>query len=118
MEILLIIFICLVVIPCLYLGYKIWRVYRKWNQFRRDPLGFFMDQAQKAAEEQAKAASKNSGKKGFQRPARRKKKIDRDLGEYVEFTEITSYSQTVYSDSKATYRVEEQIQDIKWEDIK
>lgn len=118
MEFLLIILICLVIIPCLYLGYKIWRVYRAWNRFRNDPIGFFMDQAQRTAQEQAKARAGSSGNKDPRRPARRKKKISADLGEYVEFTEISSYTQTVYTDTKGSFRVEEQIQDIKWEDIK
>ncbi len=64
---------------------------------------------------------RKAGWSGFQR--QRKKKISRDMGEYVEFEEIvkTSTENTVNGDEASTEQkteIEQQIVDVEWEDIK
>ncbi|MDE6654911.1 MAG: DUF4834 family protein [Muribaculaceae bacterium] len=51
------------------------------------------------------------------RPHRRRhKKIDPDVGEYIEFEELTTA--TTYSYTETHYEIEDQIEDADWEDIK
>lgn len=47
-------------------------------------------------------------------PHRRHKKIDPDVGEYIEFEEITTVTTYTYTETK--YETEEQISDAEWED--
>ena len=49
-------------------------------------------------------------------PRRHHKKIDPDVGEYIEFEELTSI--TTYSYTETHYEIEDQIEDADWEDIK
>lgn len=49
-------------------------------------------------------------------PRRRRKKIDPDIGEYIEFEEISTF--TTYTYTEKRYETEEQISDAEWEEIK
>ncbi len=49
------------------------------------------------------------------RPARRKK-IDPDVGEYIEFEELTTVTSYTYTETH--YEIEEQIEDADWEEIR
>lgn len=49
-------------------------------------------------------------------PPRHRKKIDPDVGEYVEFEEITTVTTYTYTETK--FETEEQISDADWEDIR
>lgn len=54
-------------------------------------------------------------------PARKRKKISADVGEYVEFEEIREYrshSDAPNESGRAHYSEEPQISDAEWEDIK
>lgn len=53
------------------------------------------------------------------RPKRRRrgKKIPHDVGEYVEFEEINS-SYEYHASDGSRFKVEEQVVDVKWKDIK
>lgn len=72
-------------------------------------------------------ASRGSGNRGRQQessPGRRGKKIDKDVGEYVEFEDITESSSSGYSDTikdvdvkQHNFCSESQISDAEWEDI-
>lgn len=61
---------------------------------------------------------------GSPQPEEHKKKIDKDVGEYVKFEEISvsesTFAATDSSESSSTERVEveQQIVDVEWEDIK
>lgn len=106
---LLIFVIFFIIIPLAKAGYAVWRARRNWNeamnQFRR-AAGFTDSQGAARNPEPA--------------PKARKKKIDPDTGEYIAFEEIkveASQTETTSSGSRTTI-VEEQIQDITWEDIK
>ncbi len=46
----------------------------------------------------------------------RRKKIDPDVGEYVEFEEISTFATYTYTEVK--YQTEEQISDAEWEEIR
>lgn len=51
--------------------------------------------------------------------ARRKKKIGRDVGEYVEFEEVACTVETDDGSSSTTYTAtEQQVTDVEWEDVK
>lgn len=116
MEILIFIFIVFVVLPCVYLGYKIWRGYRRFQEMRNDPFGFFMRQAQETARKNA--ASQNRSTR--QAPKARKKTFTADVGEYVEFTEVAVATENRPRPGRPNVRVvnEEQISDVKWEEIR
>lgn len=67
-----------------------------------------------------------SRKEGWSRPSSGKsKKIDRNIGEYVDFEEITVYAKSAGASgdadgtrtAKKTQSVESQITDVEWEDI-
>ncbi|MDE6288225.1 MAG: DUF4834 family protein, partial [Muribaculaceae bacterium] len=55
------------------------------------------------------------------KPAPRNKKIDPNVGEYVAFEEIktsTTVSETTEADGSTRIKVESQIEDAVWEEIK
>ncbi len=58
-------------------------------------------------------------KAGWSKARIRKKKIDKDVGEYVKFSEITISEQEKRSSGSAqtAYTAEQQVTDIEWEDI-
>lgn len=49
-------------------------------------------------------------------PRRHRKKIDPDVGEYIEFEEISTVTTYTYTERK--YDTEEQISDAEWEEIR
>lgn len=105
--ILLCFFIVFIVVPLLRAVLGVRRMRRDWQQrvddFRR-AAGF--GPASAPADEPKAPA--------------RKKKIDPDTGEYVAFEEIkaeTTYT-SASTETQASFRVEEQIEDVSWEDIK
>lgn len=61
-------------------------------------------------------------KAGWSTPTPKRKKIDPEVGEYVKFQEIeVSEESTLNSDTSGTsgeYRVEQQVTDAEWEDVK
>ncbi|MDE6277274.1 MAG: hypothetical protein K2M06_04115 [Muribaculaceae bacterium] len=102
---LLFLIIYFIVVPLVRAALGVRRMRRQWQQrvddFRRT-AGF--SDARGQAEPQAPA---------------RKKKIDADTGEYIAFEEITveTTTRTEEGTTKQTI-VEEQIEDVSWEDIK
>lgn len=51
-------------------------------------------------------------------PQHPRKKIDPGIGEYVEFEEIEVTSQTQNDNGNVSYRTENQITDVEWEDVR
>lgn len=91
----------------------LWRgygLYRRWRNATADLRDSFAQYQRQAAAQQPPE------------PPRKKKKIDPAVGEYVAFEEISaSASVRTESDSKGTHtsvRVESQIEDAVWEEIK
>lgn len=105
-------------------AYKVWKAVsaarrqaNEMNEAFRRAAGIDTDtQRQKAAQAQA------SRKGGWTPPAPRRKKIDPAVGEYIKFKEVetevamTSDDDTSSSSARATI-VEQQVEDVKWEDI-
>ncbi|MBD5366882.1 MAG: DUF4834 family protein [Bacteroides sp.] len=59
-------------------------------------------------------------KSGWSAPiTRKRKKIDPQVGEYVKFEEIATETTVTddKGDSTTTYKVEQQVTDIEWEDL-
>lgn len=98
--------------PVLKTGWRIWRQMSQVRRFMADPEGEMRRQARKNAGGANRTQASRPG---------RKKKIPRDVGEYVAFTEIE-----VSADERArsantqetSFKAEEQVSDIKWVDIK
>lgn len=92
----------------------------------RPAVKFFMtvnrlrDEARSAYQNRA-PRPQNERKAGWTAPVRRKKKIDRNVGEYIEYEEITRVSapNAPNQSGQSGYTfTEEQITDVEWEDIK
>lgn len=97
-----------------FVAIPLWRVYSAVNRQRRAMRDFFG---------QARSGQQNDrSRSGFSRPSqqpRRKKKIDPNIGEYVEFEEIESTTTTQTAEGTTTdYRRESQVTDVEWEDVK
>lgn len=126
---LLFILIVFVVLPVGYAAYKVWRMQRRMREFMRDPFAASQREAERKRRKgqgstgnpfedffAAWGASAASGS-GSRHP-RRRKKIPRDVGEYVRFTEVRTTSAASASGSEVRFTREEQIEDAQWEDIK
>lgn len=102
--------IVFVVAPLVSAAVKLWSIRRKARSFMNDMFG----QAGTFGFGQAGASSRKSAATG-----RRRKKIGRDVGEYVAFTEVevtgTSRRDTAPA---AADQTERQVSDAEWEDIK
>lgn len=104
----ILLFLLIVIVAPLVSGiFKIWSFRRNVRRFMEDPFG---------------QGASNGGRtwnrrREPERPAPRKKKIPRDVGEYVAFTEYESH--TVYEEAATGRRVrtESQITDVEWVDI-
>lgn len=80
------------------------------RRFYKDPEAFMNGRARRASTGNGTRQKAHSGKK-----------IAKDVGEYVEYTEIRSYSSDEIggdgqSSAKTTYS-ESQITDVEWEDL-
>lgn len=103
----ILLFLLIVIVAPLVSGmYKIWSFRRNVRRFMEDPFG-----------QGASASRTKNRRRESERPVRRKKKIPRDVGEYVAFTEYESH--TVYKERSTgrTVRTENQITDVEWVDI-
>lgn len=92
-----------------------WRLYTMQRQARQMFAQMNSTRQQTAGQEQRKA--------GWSRPAdNKRKKIDRDTGEYVNYENISVTESSFSSSSSETdyteVRAESQISDAEWEDIK
>jgi hypothetical protein len=112
LSILLILLIVFILWPLIRNAWRIWSQIRSMRRFMADPEGEIRRRAARA---------------GHSAPppprAPRKKKINRDVGEYVDFTEVelSAEERTAAENRTASsprIKTEEQISDIKWVDIK
>lgn len=95
-----------IILPIAKLALGVWRARRNWNE----AMNRFRNAT--ANGENAPGADNNPATK------RRKKKIDSDVGEYVAFEEIKVETGQNNARKPGPTVVEEQIEDISWEDIK
>ncbi|GFI12496.1 hypothetical protein IMSAGC008_00016 [Muribaculaceae bacterium] len=110
MYFLLFLFIVFIVAPLLAAAVKVWKIRRRMRSFMEDPFGqgggFPFGAAGGTAPK-----SRQSG--------RRRKKIARDVGEYVAFTEVEMPAPGRGDGaSPIVAETERQISDAEWEDIK
>lgn len=119
---LLLLIIFFIVIPLVKALAAVWRARRQYrdfeDQFRR---AFFCENGQAATGSASARARRN--KTGATKRAPAKKKIDPNVGEYVDFQEVRNTTTETPSSSASTstythVRVESQIEDAEWEDIK
>lgn len=89
------------------------------NRMRRAVRDLFTGGRDSSAADNGRSAGRRAG---TSRP-KRAKKIGRDVGEYVEFEEITAEQTTVAADEETTsgtgteVKTEQQVTDIEWEDL-
>lgn len=127
---LLLILVIFVLWPLLVAGWKIFRQVRMMRRFMNDPMAEMRRQAQQQNRTRASRNSDSGNPFGFwfggnddaqeTYKAPRGKKIPKDTGEYIPFTEINISEQELkaYFARTATYvRAEEQVTDIKWTDL-
>ena len=122
LSLLLILLLIFVLWPLVRTAWRIWQQMRSVRRFMADPEA----EIRRQAERQARARARYSGDTYSRttespRRRRRKKKIPRDVGEYVTFTEVEiTETERRQRDSQTPPRftAEEQVTDIKWVDIK
>lgn len=107
-----------IIVIAVWLGIKLlrWafpRLLRYWlkSMMRRQ---FGIEEQQPKAKKRKPFFSQSSQKS---KPRRRGKKIPSDVGEYIEFEEFASSFESHATDG-SRFKVEEQIVDVKWKDIK
>ena len=91
--------------------YKIWTLRRRVRRFMEDPFGQGSYREPRHTQSGPWPGSQAAhGRKG--------KKIPRDVGEYVAFTEYESHSDSGSGgNERRVERVESQITDVEWVDI-
>lgn len=97
---------------------KVWRTVHKVKKGDFSAFGDIFGQP--GAQKHSSAFDADGRRKaGWTKARFRKKKIGKDVGEYVKFSEITVSEQEKRSSasSPATYTTEQQVTDIEWEDI-
>ncbi len=97
--------------PLIRVAWRVWSNMRTFRRFMADPEA-----------EMRRQAARNAGGRydaQAQQPRRKDKKIPRDVGEYVSFTEIevTEEEKRASDGTTSSFRREEQITDIKWTDL-
>ena len=98
------------------LGRVVWAVWRQYRMLRRH-----MRDAEAMRDAFARGASGGRAKEDESGvlPRRKKKKIARDVGEYVAFEEVKVFSsQTDGAEPAADFKSETQVEDADWEEIK
>ncbi|MDE6574891.1 MAG: DUF4834 family protein [Muribaculaceae bacterium] len=116
-ALLLFILIIFILWPFIKLAWKLWRNVRQAQRFMRDPFGEAMRQAQEQARRSEGTHTRNYGTNTASYSSK-KKKIGRDVGEYVPFTEVADQQTAKTADSaKTNYTTESQVSDVEWEDL-
>ena len=92
---------------------------RSMRRFMADPAAEMRRRADEARRKAGGSSSRSYGT--YTAPRRSRKKIPRDVGEYIAFTEVELTAEeraTASSQTSSSFKTEEQITDIKWVDIK
>lgn len=103
-----------------------WKVWSISRRFRKGDYTVFSDLfGQPGAQPRGTAGSSTHRKAGWDAPGARRKKIGKDVGEYVRFQEVevdpgdaARASSRSESASAADFVREEQITDVEWEEIR
>ena len=104
-------------------AYKVWKAVdtakrraREMNDAYRRAAGIDPDEERRQQDERRQASRKG----GWTTPAPKPKKIGPDVGEYVRFKEVASDPASSTPPEGKEYRAietEQQVEDVKWEDI-
>lgn len=109
LEFLLFFLLIFIGVPLIKIIWRVWQLRRAYRNAQRQMNDLFNGRRPGADNGRRQAASS----------ARSKKKIDPDVGEYVSFEEIkTTDAKATAEDDKTTVRVESQVEDAVWEDIR
>lgn len=108
-------FLLFVVFLLIWILRPIWRVYRSFNQMKNA-----FNQSAGSSRKYNQSDTTNNNRKSH-KTASDEKIIPAEYGEYVEFTETTSYSEERNFEDQTRQRKvykEEQISDAEWEEVK
>lgn len=97
---------------------KVWRTMHKVKNGDFSAFGDIFGQP--GAQKHSSAFNADGRRKaGWSKARTRKKKIGKDVGEYVKFSEITLSEQEKRQSehTRTAYTAEQQVTDIEWEDI-
>lgn len=101
-----------IILPLFKIVWRGWQFTRRW----KDATAGMREAYNRAAADAA------DGRKQYRKSSAKKKKIDPSVGEYVTFEELnvdTTTTEKTSSDGKtASVRVESQVEDAVWEEIK
>lgn len=113
MKILLFLLLWIIIL----IAVPVFRIVRRINSFRRQMRDMASGAGRGNGGSRASASSSAPfGANAGARPARRKK-IDSDVGEYVDYEEVTSTT-TETRTEEYTGVVEDQVTDAEWEDVR
>lgn len=106
---LLLLFIIFFVVPVVRIAYTVYKVRSKMRDAMKGMYG---------AQQPDAGSNRQTRKGGWSAPGEPRKKIGKDVGEYVKFEELPAIADTDTSESRSHTDYEPQITDADWEDIK
>lgn len=110
-------FFIFLILALLFIVYGLPRILQWWlPRYVRKKASSFENQQRRYREEYMR----QNRQAGWSSEPRTKKKITRDMGEYIEFEELTTETETHSPDGDTTkkeFTAESQITDVKWEEI-
>lgn len=109
MKILLFLLLWIIIL----IAVPVFKIARRIHSFRRQMRDFASGARQSYSS--GRATSSPFGANVNPQPARRKKKIDSDVGEYVDYEEVAA---TVTDTEAYAGVVEDQVSDAEWEDVR
>lgn len=101
----------------------IWKVWSISRRFRKGDYTVFGDIFGQPGAQKSTSAYDGYGRRkaGWTNPAAKRKKIGKDVGEYVKFKEVTvteEQQERQNREPQTSFTREEQISDIEWEEIR
>lgn len=106
---LLLLFIIFFVVPVVRIAYSVYKVRSKMRDAMKGMYG---------AQQPDAGSNRQTRKGGWSAPGEHRKKIGKDVGEYVKFEELPASPASDTSQSPRHTDYEPQITDADWEDIK
>lgn len=106
---LLLLFIIFFVVPVVRVAYTVYKVRSKMRDAMKGMYG---------AQQPDAGSNRQTRKGGWSAPGEHRKKIGKDVGEYVKFEELPASPSSGTSQSPRHTDYEPQITDADWEDIK
>lgn len=95
------------------------RAWRAYSKMKSGNFDIFSDLFGQPGAQHTSNADNSSRRGGWTMPRRRKrKKITKEMGEYVKFSDVAASAQTSSSSETESYTAtEQQVVDVEWEDI-